>query len=127
MAERIAKKMAKSSGLKDVKFSSCGLKAKKENITPYASKALKTLGYDGRDRKSVLFKKPKPKVLYVTVTNQHKQFVQAKSVLSFEDLAGGVVDPYGQDFETYLKTAKQIEENVSILLEKIKKLRGEIW
>ena len=62
----------------------------------------------------------------MTVTNQHKQFVQAKSVLSFEDLAGGVVDPYGQDFETYLKTAKQIEENVSILLEKIKKLRGEI-
>ena len=56
MAERIAKKMAKSSGLKDVKFSSCGLKAKKENITPYASKALKTFGYDGRDRKSVLFK-----------------------------------------------------------------------
>jgi protein-tyrosine-phosphatase len=126
MAERIAKKMAKSSGMKDVKFSSCGLRAKKENITENASKALKALGYDGRDRKSVLFKKPKPKVLYVTVTNQHKQYVDSKSVLSFEDLAGGVTDPYGQDLETYLKTAKQIEDNVSILLEKIKKLRGEI-
>lgn len=126
MAERIAKKMAKSSGMKDVKFSSCGLRAKKENITENASKALKTLGYDGRDRKSVLFKKPKPKVLYVAVTNQHKQYIEAKSVLSFEDLAGGVVDPYGQDFETYMKTAKQIEQNISILLEKIKKLRGEI-
>lgn len=124
MAERIAKKKAKTRKL-DFKFSSSGLFAKKENITENAKYALKTLGYDARDRKSVKLKKTKPNVLYVCVTNDHKKIIDAKRVISFEELAGRVPDPFGCDEKTYLETAKQIEENVDVLLDKLEKLRGE--
>lgn len=126
MAERIAKKMAKEKKLKEIKFSSAGLFSKGEYSAENACLALNQLGYDGRRKKSVLLKKIKPDRLYVTVTDDHKRYLRGARVLSFEDLAGRVVDPYGQDLETYLKTAKQIEQNVEILLNKIQSLRGEI-
>lgn len=124
MAERIAKKMAKAKGLKDLKFSSVGIYATGENITENAKNALKQLGYDGRNRKSVKLNKIKPKMLYVAVTNDHKRSVNSKKLLSFEDLAGKVCDPYGQTLEVYLETAKQLEQNIKILLDKIENLRG---
>lgn len=124
MAERIAKKMAKNKNLNDVKFSSAGIYAKGDNISDFASKALKNLGYDGRNRKSVKLKKIKPTTIYVAVTHDHKKFINAKRILCFEELAGKVYDPYGQTYEIYEDTAKQIEKNVEILLEKIKNLRG---
>ncbi|MBP3431716.1 MAG: hypothetical protein J6K39_02550 [Clostridia bacterium] len=126
MAERIAKKMAKNKKIKDIKFSSAGIYAKGDNITENAASALKHFGYDGRNRKSVLLKKVKPNVIYVAVTNDHKRFISSKKCLSFEELAGGVSDPYGQNVEVYLQTAKQIEKNVEVLLEKLKALRGEL-
>lgn len=124
MAERIAKKMAKEKKLKDVKFSSAGIYAKGDNISENASTVLKRLGYDGRKRKSVQLKKIKPNIVYVAVTDDHKKFINSKKCLSFEDLAGAVCDPYGQDLSVYEKTAKQIEKNVEVLLEKIENLRG---
>ena len=126
MAERIAKKIAKEKGLKEVKFSSAGVKATGENITENARFALKSLGYDGRARKSVKLKKIKPNCLYVAATNDHKKFVNSKKVISFEDLAGKVIDPYGQDLETYTKAAKLIEKNILLLFDKIGNLRGEL-
>ncbi len=126
MAERIAKKMAKTRKLKDIKFSSAGIYAKKENITENASKALKMLGYDGRDRKSVSLKKIKKETIYVAVTDDHKKFINSSKCISFEELAGKVSDPYGQGFQVYLQTAHQIEENVKMLLDKIEKLRGVV-
>lgn len=125
MAERIAKKMVKGYNIKNVKFSSAGIYAKGENIAENASKALKSLGYDGRKRKSVKLSKINPNTIYVAVTNDHKKFIKAPKCISFEDLYGQVPDPYGQDLETYLKSAKQIEKNVEILLKKIQNLRGE--
>lgn len=124
MAERIAKKMAKNKKMNDLKFSSAGIYATGENITENAAKTLKKLGYDGRARKSVKLKKIKPSVIYVAVTDDHKKFISSKKIISFEELAGKVVDPYGQTIEIYEQTAKQIEKNVEILLEKIKNLRG---
>lgn len=124
MAERIAKKMAKERKLKNIKFSSAGIYAKGDNISENASIVLKKLGYDGRKRKSVKLSKTKPNVIYVAVTNDHKRFIDSKKCLSFEELAGGVCDPYGQDLKVYEKTAKQIEENVKVLLNKIENLRG---
>lgn len=125
MAERIAKKIAKREKIDNVKFSSAGIYAKGENINENASKALKSMGYDGRKRKSVILK-TKPNIIYVTVTADHKKFVDSNKVLSFEDLAGSVPDPYGQNFEVYLKTAKEIEKNIEILLKKIENLRGVV-
>lgn len=127
MAERIAKKLAKEKKMNDLKFSSVGIHATGENITENTSKALKKLGFDGRKRKSVLLKKTKPNVIYVAVTSEHKKFINAKKCISFEDLAGGVLDPYGQNLEVYLKSAKQIEQNVELLLNKIENLRGVLW
>ena len=97
-----------------------------ENITENASLALKQMGYDGRNRKSVVLTKTKPKTIYVAVTNDHKKYIAGAKVISFEDLAGKVLDPYGQDLHVYLQTAKQIEQNVTVLLDKIKNLRGEL-
>lgn len=124
MAERIAKKMAKTLNLKQIKFTSAGIFAKGDNIAENASKALKKLGYDGRARKSVPLKKIKPNVIYITVTNDHKKFVNGKKVISFEDLAGKVDDPFGQSEQVYIETGKQIEKNIEVLLKKISKLKG---
>ncbi len=124
MAERIAKKMAKQRKIKDVKFSSAGIYANGENISQNASLVLKKLGYDGRARKSVKLKKIKPETIYIAVTNEHKRFIDSKKVLSFEDFAGVVGDPYGQSLEIYEKSAHQIEKNVEMLLDKINLLRG---
>ena len=51
-------------------------------------------------------------------------FIDSKKVLSFEDFAGVVGDPYGQSLEIYEKSAHQIEKNVEMLLDKINLLRG---
>ena len=124
MAERIAKKIAKEKNIGDIKFSSVGIYATGENIADNARIALKRMGYDGRNRKSIKLAKAKPNVLYVTVTNDHKRFVDSKKVLSFEDFSYRISDPYGQSIDVYLKTAKQLEECVKILLGKILNLRG---
>ena len=124
MAERIARKMAKKRKIKDVKFSSAGLRADGSQITENARAVLKKLGYDGRKRKSVRLTETKPNIIYVTVTDDHKRFVNSKRVISFNDLAGEVLDPYHQDLEVYEKTARQIEKNVEILLTKIEGFRG---
>lgn len=125
MAERIAKKMAKDRKLKEIKFSSAGLFANGQNIADNAKKALKTLGYDSRNRKSVKLTKIKPNTIYVAVTNDHKRFINSKKVICFDELAGSVPDPYGCDDTVYLETAREIEKNVDILLDKIENLRGE--
>jgi len=124
MAERIAKKKAKEKKLKDVKFSSVGIFATGDNITENASVVLKKFGYDGRNRKSVKLGTVKPNCIYVAVTNEHKNYIPSKKCLSFEDLAGKVIDPYGLDLDVYERTARQIEQNVELLLEKIVKERG---
>ncbi len=126
MAERIAKKMAKSRKINDVKFSSAGVYAKKENITQNASQVLKKLGYDGRNRKSVPLKKIKSGVIYVAVTQAHKKFINSNKCISFDELAGEVGDPFGQSLQVYENTARQIEKNVEVLLDKIQNLRGVV-
>ena len=126
MAERIAKKKAKLRHIKNVKFSSCGILAKKENITENAKNALKELGYDGRDRKSVKLK-VKPNVLYVTMTDSQKQSINSKKCISCSSLFKEVPDPYGQNQDIYRITALIIEKNIDILLDKLENLRGEVW
>lgn len=124
MAERIAKKMAKERGIKDIKFSSCGVDARKENIAVNAKRALKELGYDARDRKSVKLKKIKENVLYVAMTSSLKRYL-GKRCISCDELYKAVDDPYGREEESYRITARMLEKNIEVLLDKIEKLRGE--
>lgn len=126
MAERIAKKKAKDRKIKDIKFSSAGLYATGENMTLNASLTLKKLGYNGRNRKSVKLKKINQNCIYIGVTDAHKKCIPSKKTMSFDDLAGEVLDPYGQSLEVYEIAAKQIEKNVDILLNKIENMRGEL-
>ena len=124
MAERIAKKMAKERKLKDIKFSSCGVNAKKENISDNSKKILKELGYDSRDRKSVKLKKLKPSVIYIAMNSILKKYL-GKKCISCQELFEDVPDPYGQSEDVYKMTAKLIEQNVEVLLNKIENMRGE--
>lgn len=124
MAERIAKKMAKDRKIKDIKFSSCGIDAKKENISMPSKKVLKELGYDSRDRKSVKLKNIKPNVLYVAMNSDLKKYL-GKKCISCRELYQDVSDPFGQSEEIYRITARIIEKNVEILLNKIESMRGE--
>ncbi len=124
MAERIAKKKAKERKLKDIKFSSCGVNAKKENITENAKRVLKELGYDARDRKSVKLRNIKSNVLYVAMTSALKQNL-GKKCISCAELFEDVMDPYGQVEDIYRITARLIEKNVDVLLNKIESMRGE--
>ena len=126
MAERIAKKMAKDKKMKGIKFSSEGLFSEEEMSSENACQALTILGYDGKKQKSIYLKKIKPKTLYITVTNDHKRFIKSNRVLSFEDLAGKVFDPYGRDLEAYTQSARLIEQNIEVLLNKIENLRGDL-
>ena len=46
--------------------------------------------------------------------------------MSFKSLLGAdIEDPYGQDEQVYMQTAKQIEKGIDVLLEKIKKWREQ--
>ena len=124
MAERIAKKMAKERGIKDIKSSSCGVDARKENIAVNAKRVLKELGYDARDRKSVKLKKIKENVLYVAMTSPLKRYL-GKRCISCDELYKAVEDPYGREEEFYRITARLLEKNIEVLLDKIEKMRGE--
>lgn len=126
MAERIAKKLANKRGIKEIKFSSAGLCAKKENISDNAKFALKQLGYDARNKKSVGLKKINPNLIYVAMTDEIRARVNSEKVLSFAQIGKTVPDPYGKNKEVYLATAKLLEENINMLLTKIENLRGAL-
>ncbi len=125
MAERIARKKASALGIKDISFSSAGLCASGQDISQNAAKALEMLGYDGSGGKATKLAE-RPNVVYVAVTAEHKKHIKSQKCISFEELFAKVDDPFGKDLESYVQTAKLIEKNVDILLEKIKLLRGEL-
>lgn len=124
MAERIMKKKLKQLAIKDIKVSSKGLYANGENITENAQKSLKTLKASAANRKSVKLKKLDAQTLYITMTEGQKQRLNSSNSMSFKSILGyEIVDPYGQDEQVYLQTAKQIEKGVEILINKIKEWR----
>lgn len=127
MSERIMKKKLKELGIKDIKVSSKGLNATGENIAENAKLTLKKLKASSANRKSVKLGKLDTQTLYVTMTEAQKERLNKKNVMSFKSLLGAdIEDPYGQDEQVYMQTAKQIEKGIDVLLEKIKKWR-EQW
>lgn len=120
MAERLMKKELKNKGLKDVKISSRGIFAKKENITPQAQATLKKLKAASSNRKSIKLGKTQKDTLYVVMTEEMKAFVKADKVIAMKQLIGtDILDPYGQTEEVYLQTAEDITKANKVLLEKI--------
>ena len=120
MAERICKLKLKKRGGKSIKVSSRGLRATGENIADNAKLALKKLGASASNRKSVKLGKLDKNTLYVTMTQSQQMMLEGGKVISFKMLLGfDIADPYGQDLDTYMITARQIEDGVDVLLDKI--------
>lgn len=125
MAERLMKKLLKNKRLKDVKVSSRGIFARKENITPQAKSTLKKMKASAGDRKSIKLGKIQKDTLYVVMTEEMKSYVKADKVLTMKQLIGcDILDPYGQSEEVYLQVAEQIDKANKVLLEKILMWRG---
>ena len=122
MAERLTKVKLKKLGIKNIKVSSRGINANGENITANAKIVLKKMGASGANRKSIKLKKIDPTSLYVTMTDTQKKILGQGKIISFSALVGNdISDPYGQNEEIYLKTAKEIYKGIQVLLEKILK------
>lgn len=120
MAERLMKKTLKDKGLKDVKVSSKGIFAKKENITPQAQATLKKLKACAGNRKSIKLGKTQKDVLYILMTEEMKPYVKAEKVITIKQLLGyDIPDPYGQSEEVYMEVAKELQRVNQIILEKI--------
>ena len=123
MAKRIMKKVIKDKNLENIKVLSRGLFATGENINPNAKYALKELGFQATNHKSVKLKKIDKNTLYVTMNEKQKESIDTKKVVSFASLIGKEIeDPYGKDKEYYLQTAKDILKGTNILVEKL-----ELW
>lgn len=120
MAERLMKKTLKEEKISDVKVSSRGIFARKENITPQAQAVLKKLKASASNRKSIKLGKIQKDTLYVVMTEEMKFYVKAPKVLTIKQLIGhDISDPYGQQEEVYMQVAEDIKKANKILLEKI--------
>lgn len=126
MAERLMKKMLKEKKLSDVKISSRGIFAKKENITPQAQATLKKLKVGAGNRKSIKLGKTQKDTLYVVMTEEMKPYVKAEKIITMKQLLGfDIADPYGQSEEFYLQVAKDLQKANEVILEKIIMWRGK--
>lgn len=124
MAERLMKKALKNKRIKDVKVSSRGIFAKKEDINPNAISVLKKLNVSSSNRKSIKLGKIQKDTLYVVMTEEMRPYVKAEKVLTMKQLLGyDVLDPYGQAEEVYMQTALQLQQANKIIIENIKMWR----
>lgn len=125
MAERLLKKTLKQKGVKNVKVTSRGIFAKKENISPNAQITLKKLKASASDRKSIKLGKTDKDTLYVVMTEDIRRYVKADNVVTVKQLIGfDILDPYGQSEDVYLQVAKDLEKANDVILEEIIKWRG---
>lgn len=125
MAERLCKKILKEGKIADIKVSSKGINANGENITENARMVLKEMGALASNRKSVQLKKIDKKTIYIAMTEAIKSRLPAGNVISSYGLIGqDIADPYMQDLETYRRTAKQLQQMIYVLLDKVLKARG---
>ena len=118
------KKALKNKRIKDVKVSSRGIFAKKEDINPNAISVLKKLNVSSSNRKSIKLGKIQKDTLYVVMTEEMRPYVKAEKVLTMKQLLGyDVLDPYGQAEEVYMQTALQLQQANKIIIENIKMWR----
>lgn len=124
MAVSILKQMLKQNNLK-ANIISAGLDVKENQpMTENAKTALKRLGV----RKSKHMSKQLTKQmldksdLVVTMTNQQKQYLpKMRKIISLADLIGqDIEDPFMQNLEVYIATAKQIQRALQKIVDYLK-------
>lgn len=124
MAERLMKKILKEKGIKDINVSSKGLNANGDNISKNAKDALKFYGANYKNRKSIKLKKIDNNTLYITMTEQQKQFIHSPKVISYSSLIGKEIkDPYGYEEKVYLQTCEDLQKGINILITNLIKWR----
>ncbi len=125
MAEIILKTKLKLAGITDVKVSSAGLCADDgAKISKNSFDALKLMGYKayGFKSKQITEQMLKKSDLILCMTATHKQALNGfERVFSIAEYTGGcdIIDPFGGNINTYIKTSHQLEDACNVILEKI--------
>lgn len=131
MAEIILKSKLKNVGIKDVKVSSAGLMTEDGlKMSKNSFEALKLMGYKPYGFKS---KRLTEQMIYkshavICMTESHKNALSGYlNVYTISQITGleNVIDPYGGNINTYIKTSHQIEDACNIILEQILSQKGE--
>lgn len=131
MAEIILKNKIKLAGITGIRVSSAGLSAVVgDKMSKNSQQALKKLGYKPYGFKSrqvdaeLLLKSD----LIICMTASHKSYIKAfPNVYTIDEITGlgDVLDPYGGDFNVYLKASHAIEDACNVILDKLITLKGE--
>jgi protein-tyrosine-phosphatase len=126
MAEKIFKNMLKQNNVKGVMVSSAGIGAHEGiEMTLMAKRALKKVGINAGAHKSKQLKEILSDTIYITMTENEKNYLNKKNVLTFAqvvDVANHVEDPQGKTQQDYDNTAHQLHYYCGLLLSKIKKI-----
>ncbi len=131
MAEIILKNKIKLAGISGYGVSSAGLSAVVgDKMSKYSSQALKKLGYKPYGFKSrqvdaeLLLKSD----LIICMTASHKAYIKGfPNVYTVDEITGlgDIIDPYGGDFNLYLKVSHAIEDACNVILDKLITIKGE--
>ena len=131
MAEIILKSKHKLAGVLDVKVKSAGIstldgqKMSKNSFTALKLMGYKPYGFKSRQLTTEMLKKSD---LVLCMTASHKMALNGfKNVYTIDEITGigDVIDPYGGNINTYIKTSHQLEDACNIILEKILVVKGE--
>ncbi len=131
MAEIILKTKLKNVGISGIKVSSAGLMAEEGlKMSKNSFEALKLMGYKPYGFKS---KRLTEQMIYkshavICMTDSHKNALSDYlNVYSISQITGleNILDPYGGNINTYIKTSHQIEDACNIILEQILNQKGE--
>ena len=131
VAEIMLKTMLKQEQVKGIVVRSAGVKTTDgKKMSENSTKALKQLGYlpygfKSRQLTDEIIEKAD---MLICMTENHKRALGSiKNAYSISELTGvnEIGDPYGCDLDTYLKTAKEIENACKIIVSEIKKAKGE--
>ena len=131
MAEIILKTKLKGLGITNIKVSSAGLSTTDGlKMSKNSFQALKLMGYKPYGFKS---KQLTEQMIYkshavICMTEGHKNALSNYlNVYTINQITGqgDVLDPYGGNINTYIKTSHQIEDACNIILEEILNKKGE--
>lgn len=142
MAEGIFKHLLKNSGKDNIKVTSAGINAfEGDGANEKAIYTLNKMGIDILNHKArqLTDKIINDSDLILTMTNSHKRMIlnavpeysnkvytlkEYAFISNNEDIKGknlDIVDPFGLDYNVYEKVAKEIEENLKKIINKIEK------
>lgn len=131
MAEIILKNKIKLAGIKGVRVSSAGLNTQDGlKMSKNSSEALKKLGYKpyGFKSKQLTEELIDKYDLILCMTISHKLMLGGvANVYTINEATGigEIVDPYGGDLQTYIKTSHQLEDACNVIISEIVNKQGD--